>query len=121
MRNWSSLWDLQECQYNQIKDAAIDLYKKLKALKNPEFIFDEYQLNDLGHELRREKKIADAVKIFELNREEYPTSPIVYESLGELYKRNHNRKKALPYFEKAQQLEPQNLHWSFMINKLKIQ
>jgi D-alanyl-D-alanine-carboxypeptidase/D-alanyl-D-alanine-endopeptidase len=59
------------------------------------------------------------VKIFELNINEYPNLPLVYESLGELYKRNHNKKKAVFYFEKARKLDPENLHWNFILNKLK--
>jgi CubicO group peptidase (beta-lactamase class C family) len=100
-------------------ESTVILYKKLRAEKNPVFTFDENQLNYLGQELRREKRIADAIKIFELNRDEYPDSTLVYESLGEIYKRSHHKKKAVQYFEKAQHLDPNNLHWEFIISKLK--
>jgi predicted Zn-dependent protease len=75
-------------------NAAVDLYSKLKNLKNTRFIFNEMQLNYLGSELRKNKKIKDAIKIYELNAKEYPQTTLVYESLAETYKRNNNKRKA---------------------------
>ncbi|WP_394803581.1 tetratricopeptide repeat protein [Niabella hibiscisoli] len=43
---------------------------------------------------------------------------IVYESLGETYKRNGNRPKAIAAFEKARQLDPRNPHWDYILSKL---
>jgi len=99
--------------------AAIELYQRLKTSKNTSFIFNENQLNYLGSELRRDKKIKDALKIYALNLKEYPKSPLVYESLGETYKRSKNKKIAIKYFEKAQELDPQNPHWTYILKKLK--
>lgn len=105
----------------QIKgvDAAIELYQQLKASKNAAFIFNENQLNYLGSELRRDKKMKGAIKIYELNLKEYPKSTLVYESLGETYKRNKNKKMAIKYFETAFELDPQNPHWAYILAKLK--
>jgi D-alanyl-D-alanine-carboxypeptidase/D-alanyl-D-alanine-endopeptidase len=117
--NWKLLDTLRTTVKTQNVEAAIALYNRLKGSKNSSFVFEEKQLNYLGNELRREKKISDAIKIFELNLEAYPKSPMMYESLGEIYRRNGNKKKAITYFEKARELEPQNLHWDFILNKLK--
>ena len=83
------------------------------------FIFNEKQLNYLGSELRRNKKIKEAIKIFELNAKEYPKFTLVYESLGETYRRNKNQKLAIPYFEKALALDTENRHWRYILDKLK--
>jgi len=99
--------------------AAIHLYHELKSTKNPAVTFDERQLNYLGKELERDKNIKAAINVFELNKSEYPRSPIVYESLGELYKRNGNIELAIPYFEKLAEMERDNLHWSYILKKLK--
>jgi D-alanyl-D-alanine-carboxypeptidase/D-alanyl-D-alanine-endopeptidase len=99
--------------------AGIELYQQLKALNNSQFIFNENQLNYLGNELIRDKKIKEAIKIYELNLTEYPKSTLAYESLGETYKRNNDKRTAIKYFEKAQELEPQNLHWIYILEKLK--
>ena len=117
--SWALLDTLRETVKSKGTDTAIQLYKALKATKAP-YSFDENQLNNLGQELRRSKQINDAIKIFELNQAEYPNTTLVYESLGEIYKRyQKDKKKALAYFEKAAQLEPFNLHWNFIVNKLK--
>lgn len=100
---------------------AISLYHQIKKENKKEFIFDPLQLKNLGNELRKENKINEAVRIFELNASEYPKIPSVYESLGELYKRNGNKKLAITYFEKLVVLEPQNPRWSFILNKLQAQ
>jgi len=117
--NWGLLDTLRTTVKSKGTDAAIQLYKALKSSKSS-YLFDENQLNNLGQELRRDKQINDAIKIFELNQAEYPNTPLVYESLGEIYKRyQKDKKKALAYFEKAAQLEPSNPHWNFIIDKLK--
>ena len=100
-------------------DDAIKLYLQLKESKDTSFIFNENQLNYLGNELRKNKKIKEAIKIYELNLKEYPKSPIVYESLGEIYRRNKNEKISVKYFEKAFELDPQNPHWTYILKKLK--
>lgn len=116
---WALLDTLRATVKTNGVDAAIELYQQLKDSKDISFIFNEHQLNYLGSELRRNKKIKDAIKIFELNIKEYPKSTIAYESLGETYKRNKNKKAAVQYFEKSLELEPQNPHWTFILKKLK--
>jgi len=116
-------WALLDTLRSTIKakgvDAAIELYQQLKVSKNDAFIFNENQLNYLGCELRTNKKTRKAIKIFELNLKEYPKSTLVYESLGETYKRNKNKEIAIKYFEKAFELDPDNPHWPYILAKLK--
>jgi serine-type D-Ala-D-Ala carboxypeptidase/endopeptidase len=100
-------------------DAGIALYHQLKAANNPAFIFNEQQLYIVGNELRNAKKIKEAIKIFELNKSENPRSPMVYESLGEIYKRSGNKELAIKNFEFLAGKDTQNPHWNWMINKLK--
>ncbi len=118
-------WNLLDTLHSTIRlkgiTEAIALYHQIKMENKAGFIFDPMQLNHLGNELRKANKINEAIKIFELNISEYPKIPNVYESLGELYKRNGNKKLAIPYFEKLVAMEPQNTHWSFILNKLQPQ
>lgn len=102
-------------------DAGIVLYHLLKASNNPSFIFNEQQLYVVGNELRKAKKIKEAIKIFELNATENPKSPMVYESLGEIYKRRGNKESAIKNFEFLAGKDSQNPRWAWMINKLKSQ
>jgi serine-type D-Ala-D-Ala carboxypeptidase/endopeptidase len=102
-------------------DAGIVLYHQLKAANNPDFIFNDQQLYVVGNELRKAKKINEAIKIFELNKSENPRSPMVYESLGEIYKRSGNKELAIKNFEFLAGKDTGNPHWNWMINKLKNQ
>ena len=117
--NWSLLDTLRETIETNGVDDAIKLYLQLKESKDTSFIFNENQLNYLGNELRKNNKIKEAIKIYELNLKEYPKSSIVYESLGETYRRNKNEKVSVKYFEKAFELDPQNTHWTYILQKLK--
>jgi D-alanyl-D-alanine-carboxypeptidase/D-alanyl-D-alanine-endopeptidase len=116
---WALLDTLRATVKTNGVDSGIKLYEQLKASKNAAFVFNENQLNYLGSELRRHKKLRAAIKIFNLNIKEYPESPLVYESLGETYKRHRNKKAAVKYFEKARELDPQNPHWAYILHKLK--
>ncbi|WP_310554433.1 serine hydrolase [Flavobacterium sp.] len=116
---WNLLDTLASTTKSKGVNDAIILYHKLKKENNSHFVFEPMQLNNLGNELRKENKIKEAIKIFELNATEYPSLPNVYESLAELYKRNGNKKLAITYFEKLVEMEPQNPRWTFLLNKLK--
>jgi CubicO group peptidase (beta-lactamase class C family) len=116
---WALLDTLRASIRAKGADAAIGLYRQLKTSKNKAFIFNENQLNYLGNELRRNKKIKDAIKIYKLNIDEYPTSVLAYESLAETCKRNGDKETAIRYFEKAAESEPQNPHWAFILDKLR--
>jgi serine-type D-Ala-D-Ala carboxypeptidase/endopeptidase len=100
-------------------DAGIALYHQFKAANNADFIFNDQQLYIVGNELRKAGKIKEAIKIFELNASENPRSPMVYESLGEIYKRSGNRELAIKNFEFLAGKDTQNPRWNWMINKLK--
>lgn len=115
---WTLLDTLRAIIRKKGVNAAIAAYPKMKSSVNRSLIFNEQQLNYLGNELRIKGKIKEAIKIFALNIKEYPGSIIAYESLGELYRRNNNVKKAIPYFEKAQTLDPENMHWKYILDKL---
>jgi D-alanyl-D-alanine-carboxypeptidase/D-alanyl-D-alanine-endopeptidase len=116
---WNLLDTLRETIKTNGVAAGIELYQLLKASNNPALIFNESQLSFLGNELRRDGKIKDAIRIYELNAGEYPKSPFVYENLGETYKRYRDKKTAIIYFEKALELDPQNRHCAYILEKLK--
>ena len=115
---WALLDTLRKTTATNGSDEAIKLYHHLKESNNTSFVFNENQLNYLGNELRKNKKIKDALKIYELNLKEYPKSTIVYESLGETYKRSKNEIIAVTYFKKAFELDPQNPHWTYILDRL---
>ena len=86
-------------------DAAIEQYRTLKKERPDLYNFNEGQLNSLGGFLMRRERYPDAVRIFLLNVEAYPTSGRAYESLGGAYAAAGEREKAIQSYEKAVALD----------------
>jgi tetratricopeptide (TPR) repeat protein len=89
-------------------DPAIRQYHQLKATSAKTYNFDEDQLNNLGYELIRGKKLDQAIRIFQLNVDAYPQSANVYDSLGEGYMDAGNKSEAIANYQKSLQLNPKN-------------
>jgi tetratricopeptide (TPR) repeat protein len=64
-------------------------------------------------------RIKDAIEIFELNIEQFPNSYNVYDSMGEAYMLDKNKKLAIKNYEKSLKLNPENKNAEEMIKKLK--
>ncbi|WP_205508925.1 serine hydrolase [Longitalea arenae] len=100
-------------------DKAIEEYRTMKSSRSPGLVFDESQLNYVASDLRQAKKMGAAIKILELNTQEYPNSSTAFEALAEAYKRNGRKKEAIENYEKAVQLDPKNEHAAYILQKLK--
>ncbi|MFL5745609.1 MAG: serine hydrolase [Niastella sp.] len=116
-------WALHDFVLETVKnknvDKAIEEYKTMKANRSPGLVFDETQLNYVASDLRQLKKMPAAIKILELNTQEYPNSSTAFESLGEAYKRSGKKKEAIENYEKAVQLDPKNAHAIWILEQLK--
>jgi tetratricopeptide (TPR) repeat protein len=88
--------------------AAIKQYRDLKASRNREYDFSEGELNALGYQLLQAKKVAEAIEIFKLNVEAYPSAPNPYDSLGEAYLAHGDKELAITNYKKAVELDPKN-------------
>jgi tetratricopeptide (TPR) repeat protein len=101
-------------------DKAIETYKRisLSSLKNG-FVFDEDQLNSLGYQMIKEGKLQEAVKLFELNVEEYPESANAYDSRGEAYMKNGQIDLAIESYERSLELNPENDNAREMLRQMK--
>ncbi len=83
------------------KEAA-EMKEKAKSLAN------ESELNNYGYALLGEKNISEAIEIFSLNVKRFPDSWNVYDSLGEAYDINGNKKEALKNYRIALSKSPEN-------------
>ena len=63
--------------------------------------------------------VAGAVRIFELNAQQYPESSNVFDSLGEAYNRANRRDDARKAYSRAVELDPANANARAMLQKLK--
>ena len=109
--------------YDQISNEGIEegvaFYDSLKSKDFRNYDFSEAQLNSLGYRLLSEKKIKDAIDIFKLNTMAYPESSNVFDSLGEAYYKAGDIPTAVKCYEKALELDPENLSSINMLKKLK--
>ena len=99
-------------------DQAAKQYHDLKAAGTAIYNFDEDELNTLGYQLIRTKKLAEAIRIFQLNVEAYPRSGNVYDSLAEAYMDDGNQALAIADYRKSLQLNPKNGNAVQMLRKL---
>lgn len=99
---------LREVAENQGIDKAIAHYHTLKSNAPAYYIFNENELNILGYHFIYYENFSDAIQIFKLNVSEYPNSSNVYDSLGEAYMKNGQKKMAIQNYEKSLELNPDN-------------
>jgi CubicO group peptidase (beta-lactamase class C family) len=89
-------------------ETAMDEYKRLKLAQKDIWTIRVGELDDLGKELIKLGKIEDALAIFTLNVEEFPKSDIPPESLAYYYEKKGEKTKALAYYKKALEINPNN-------------
>lgn len=98
--------------------AAIAEYRRVKAATDPTIDLSETELNTLGYQLVGLKRIKDAIEIFKLNVEMFPTSSNPYDSLGETYLADGQKELALVNYRKAAELDPKNANALQIANRL---
>jgi polyisoprenoid-binding protein YceI len=98
--------------------AAADLYRKLRADAPLVFNFGVGQLDVLGHVLEGRRRLTDALTIFNLNAEVYPSSDVALESLAEAEALSGNAAQALATYRRAAAAEPRSATAQEMIRRL---
>lgn len=100
-------------------DESLRLYQHLKETAQDKYAFREGALNRLGYQLMGEEFLIEAIEIFRLNVEEFPTSWNVYDSLGEALMNAGNSPEAILMFEKSLKLNPDNESGKANLKKMK--
>lgn len=99
-------------------NSAIKQYYDLKSRFSQIYDFEEAELNFLGYRLLGLNKIEEAIEIFKLNTEAFPTSSEVYDGLGEAYMVQGNKKLAIKNYKKSLELNPGNTKAIELLKKL---
>jgi tetratricopeptide (TPR) repeat protein len=91
-------------------DATVAAYGELRErfYGRGSFDFGEGTLNTLGYALLGESRPQDAVRVFQLNVEQYPASANAWDSLGEGYLEAGDRAGAEAAYAKSLELDPEN-------------
>ncbi|MBO0931326.1 serine hydrolase [Fibrella aquatilis] len=75
---------------------------------NKAYDVSEEAINSLGYELLGSKKLTEAITVFDLNAEAFPTSFNVYDSRGEAYLAAGDKAQAIRDYKKSVELNPKN-------------
>ncbi|MCP2027928.1 CubicO group peptidase (beta-lactamase class C family) [Flavobacterium sp. HSC-32F16] len=86
--------------------AGVTAYKKLKT--DPSYAIKEGDINNAGYQLLQTGKKKEAIEIFKINVETFPKSGNVYDSLGEAYLSDGDKKLAIVNYSKSIELDPSN-------------
>jgi len=76
-------------------------------------------LHQLGHNLLKENRMDDAIKVFLKNVQEYPDSFMANDAIAETYLKKGEKKLALKYFKAAVRFNPDYDYGIKMIEELK--
>jgi CubicO group peptidase (beta-lactamase class C family) len=97
---------------------ALQQYQALK--RGNEYDLGESELNSLGYQLLYgDRNASGAIDIFRLNSTTHPLSSNAFDSLGEAYQVNGDRKRAIVSYSTAVLLDPANGHAKAMLTKLR--
>jgi len=91
----------------------------LEKSKNPQVYFDEREFNSLGYRLLSQRRMDQAVFVFELNARRYPGSWNAHDSLGEAYMKAGRTKNAVRILERSLRLNPGNANAKKMLEALR--
>jgi CubicO group peptidase (beta-lactamase class C family) len=100
-------------------EAALNEYRQWRQGRSPIETINENQMNNIGYELLRTKRIKDAIEVFKQNVADYPQSANTYDSLGEAYMESGSRELAIKNYERSVQLNPENTNGIEALKKLR--
>lgn len=110
---------LKENELLPVKEKII-LYHKLKKENPDRYNFEnEDELTMYGYSYLWANKVTEAIEIFKLIVSEFPHSSNAYDSLGEGYLANGDKKLSLVNYEKSLKLNPENFNAEDQIERIK--
>lgn len=98
--------ELLKKDFNQ----AYDTYLETKKEDPKVSLFSENVLNMLGYKYLQDGETEIAVRIFEMNKSEFPDSWNVYDSLGDGYFARQEYMKSKENYQRSLELNPNNIH-----------
>ena len=92
-------------------------YRQHRPLSGTPFVaLTENQMNTLGYQLIRLKRIKDAIAVFQQNTVDFPRGYNTWDSLAEGYMIDGDKESAIKYYKKSLELNPDNTN---AVEKLK--
>lgn len=102
-------------QNNSLAD-ALNQYEKIR--KQPAYILNEQEINQMGYNIMGAGKIKEAIALMNINVIEFPRSANVWDSRGEAYMVNGEKAKAILDYKKSLELDPFSMNAIRKLNEL---
>ncbi|HEY1193274.1 serine hydrolase [Flavobacterium sp.] len=96
--------------------AGTESYKKFK--NDPTYAIKEGDMNRVGYQLLQTGKKKEAIEIFKINTEAFPKSGNAYDSLGEAYLADGDKKLAIANYKRSVELDPTNENGKKVLDEL---
>ncbi len=102
----SLAFELLETFTSKGTKAGVESYNKLK--NDPTYNIKENDMNRVGYQLLQDGKKKEAIEVFKINVTTFPKSGNAYDSLGEAYLADGDKKLAIANYTKSVELDPSN-------------
>jgi Tol biopolymer transport system component len=94
-------------------------FKELRGKEAAVFYLDEREMNALGYRLMQNRKMPEAIAVFEMNTFAFPQSWNAWDSLAEAHLRGGESDKAEAYYEKSIGLNPDSVSGKDNLSQLR--
>ena len=98
---------------------ALNAYIKIQQNDSLDPVIDLYRLNRMAKKYMSANKIAEAKELFLINIALYPQKSLVYDSMGDAFKKENDTVKAIEYYKKSLVINPENRNSLRNLEKLK--
>lgn len=82
------------------------------------YAINENEMNSAGYQLLQTGKIKESIEVFKLNVKAFPQSGNAYDSLGEAYLKNGDKKLAIINYKKSVELDPNNANGKKVLDEI---
>lgn len=96
---------------------AIEVYRKMQK-NDPKFQLSERSMDDWGYALFGAGRKKEAMEVFRLGVSAYPQSGALFDSLAEMYEHSGDKKRAITYYRRSLELDPDNANAVRHLKKL---
>ena len=98
---------------------ALNAYIKIQQNDSLDPVIDLYRLNSMANKYIRANKIVEAKELILINIALYPQKSLVYDSMGDAFKKENDTVKAIEYYKKSLVINPENRNSLKNLKKLK--
>jgi tetratricopeptide (TPR) repeat protein len=93
---------------NKEYDKALTGYLRIQKKDSLDRTINEWDLNRLGYGYLNDGKSEEAIEIFKINIALHPKKSNVYDSMGDAYHRIKDTVKAIEFYQKSLNINPEN-------------